>query len=306
MIQDVFYELAKKLPNYSPEAQIEVKPVIGGLCNSNWIIYIDNHPYFVKIYGEGTESFIDRQLSYEALNKAHAMGISPSMILIDEDMRLEVHEFLQGYHASVSSDYQRPEFQNSVIQIYKKMHSSEPLLTTKNVFEMTDEHIEQGEVLGAIRPSDFYYLMDCYAQAKAAFMAAGLDIVPCHNDPMPGNFMVKTDQNNQLIDMKIVDFEFASNNERAYELGVFLGEVFIDDQRSYELIEDYFGTVRDDLIARVFVARAVADMKWGSWAVQQRQLSDWDFDYQKYGIWKYGRARKLFKDPRWSSWLSKV
>jgi len=123
---------------------------------------------------------------------------------------------------------------------------------------------------------------------------------------MPGNFMVKTDEHNHLLDMKVIDFEFASNNERAYELGVFLGEMFIDDERSYELIEEYFGTLREDLVARVFIGRAIADMKWGSWAVQQRQLSDWDFDYQKYGIWKYGRARKLFKDPRWSTWLSLV
>ena len=306
MNQAIFFELAQTLPSYRDQAKIEVKPVTGGLCNSNWILHVEQQPYFVKIFGEGTENFIDRQLSYEALNKAHAMGISPGMILLDETKRLEVHEFLEGYHASVSSDFQRPEFQNAVIQIYKKMHSSEPLLKTKTVFEMTDEHIEQGEELGAIRPSDFHYLMGCYEQAKQAFLASGLDIVPCHNDPMPGNFMVKTDENQQLLDMKVIDFEFASNNERAYELGVFLGEVFIDDERSYELIEDYFGTVRDELIARVFVARAVADMKWGSWAVQQRQLSDWEFDYQKYGIWKYGRARKLFKDPRWATWIKQI
>lgn len=306
MNQAIFFDLAKDLPHYSPNAHIEIKPVTGGLCNSNWIMQIEDHPFFVKIFGEGTESFIDRQLSYEALNKANAMGISPAMILLDEQRRLEVHEFLQGYHPSVSSDYQRPEYQNAVIQIYKKMHASQPLLKTKTVFEMTDEHIEQGEMLGAVRPSDFHYIMECYSQAKAAFMASGLDIVPCHNDPMPGNFMVKTDENGHLLDMKVIDFEFASNNERAYELGVFLGEVFIDDERSYELIEDYFGTVRDELVARVFVARAVADIKWGSWAVQQRQLTPWDFDYQKYGIWKYGRARKLFRDPRWSSWLCQV
>lgn len=306
MNQAIFFELAKQLPNYSPEAQIEIKPVSGGLCNSNWIMSIEQQSFFVKIFGEGTESFIDRQLSYEALNKAHQMGISPGMVLLDEQKRLEVHEYLEGYHATVSSDFQREEFQNSVIQIYKKMHSSPLLGKTKTVFEMTDEHIQQGEALGAIRPSDFPFLMHCYQQAKAAFMASGLDIVPCHNDPMPGNFMVKTDEHNHLLDMKVIDFEFASNNERAYELGVFLGEMFIDDERSYELIEEYFGTLREDLVARVFIGRAIADMKWGSWAVQQRQLSDWDFDYQKYGIWKYGRARKLFKDPRWSTWLSLV
>jgi hypothetical protein len=42
------------------------------------------------------------------------------------------------------------------------------------------------------------------------------------------------------------------------------------------------------------------------WAVQQRKLSSWDFDYQKYGIWKYARARMLFNDPRWNDWLRQI
>jgi thiamine kinase-like enzyme len=103
--------------------------------------------------------------------------------------------------------------------------------------------------------------------------------------------------------MKLVDYEFSSNNERAYEIGVFLGEMFIDPSTTQELIERYYGQMRRDLLGRVMVARAVADMKWGSWAVQQRQLSDWDFDYQKYGMWKYGRARMVFNHPEWADWL---
>jgi hypothetical protein len=37
--------------------------------------------------------------------------------------------------------------------------------------------------------------------------------------------------------------------------------------------------------------------------VVNRKLKEWDFDYQKYGVWKYMRARSLMYDPRWDSWL---
>ncbi|WP_272003575.1 hypothetical protein [Roseovarius sp. ZX-A-9] len=106
--------------------------------------------------------------------------------------------------------------------------------------------------------------------------------------------------------MKLTDFAFASTNERAYEIGVFLAEVFTDPATSLEMIERYYSHVRPDPVARVTVARAVADMKWGSWAVQQRKLSQWDFDYQKYGLWKYGRARVMFDDPQWDDWLRAI
>jgi thiamine kinase-like enzyme len=189
-----------------------------------------------------------------------------------------------------------------VIDLYAKFHSGNPLSETKDVFEMTDQHIEQARSLGALFPSDFEWLMKQYGKARQAFFASGLDLVPCHNDPMPGNFMVLM-KDDRIDEMKLIDYEYASNNERAYEIGVFLAEVFVDEKTSLEMIERYYNEVRPETAARVTVARAVADMKWGSWAVQQRQLSDWDFDYQKYGIWKYGRARMLFNDPRWDDWL---
>lgn len=120
-----------------------------------------------------------------------------------------------------------------------------------------------------------------------------------------GNFMVRM-SGDEILDMKLIDFEFSSNNERAYEIGVFLAEVFADEETTLEMIERYYGQVTPGLVARVWVARAVADMKWGSWAVQQRQMSGWDFDYQKYGIWKYAPARLLFDDPRCNDWLRQI
>ncbi|TCM60049.1 thiamine kinase-like enzyme [Acinetobacter calcoaceticus] len=302
----MFNEIVKKMPGYQGQQQYSVQEIFGGLSNSNWLLDLADRHYFVKIFGEGTEQFIDRQLAYEALQQAHELGISPQIVCFDPEHRAEVTEFLDGYRPSVSSDFARKEFLQAAIAIYKKLHSAKSLNKTKTVFDMTDEHILQGDQLGAIRPYDFAGLMQKYQQAKSAFFASGLDLAPCHNDPMPGNFMVKMTANDHIQSMKLIDFEFASNNERAYEVGVFLSEVFVDEPTSLELIEAYYGQVRDDLVARVYVARAVADMKWASWAVQQRQLSSWDFDYQKYGIWKYARARKLFNDPRWEAWVRMV
>jgi hypothetical protein len=37
-----------------------------------------------------------------------------------------------------------------------------------------------------------------------------------------------------------------------------------------------------------------------------RKLNDWDFDFQKYGVWKYMRARDLFYDHRWDDWLRAI
>lgn len=278
----------------------------GGLLNSNWLVSYEGARYVMKVFGLGSENFINRDLSNKAALQAHALGISPAVKHYDPDTGAELFAFLEGYRTSTSGDFIRRDFLEAVVDRYKVFHSGEMLPVTKDIFEMTDEHIEQGDEIGAIRPANYAWLLRQYQRARAAFTASGLDLAPCHNDPMPGNFMVKMSDDDRIEDMQMIDFEFASNNERAYELGVFVGEVFVDEDVMLPLIEQFYGSVRDDLVARVWVQRAVADMKWGSWAVQQRQLSDWDFDYQKYGIWKYARASVVMDDPRWNDWLRRI
>lgn len=294
----------RAVPGWSTET-VEVRPLVGGLMNSNWLAKHDGNTYFMKIYGIGSEAFVNRDQSIAAARQAHGLGISPRVLHYDPKTGLEVVEFLSEHRASTNADFSRRDFLDAAIDLYAKFHAGAPLESTKDIFQMVDEHLEQGDELGAIRPTDFPWLKKQYQKAKDAFFASGLDLVPCHSDPMPGNFMVRL-KDDRITDMQLIDFEFAANNERAYEIAVFLAEVFVGEQTSLELIERYYGDVRPEIVARIWVARAVADIKWGSWAVQQRKLSDWDFDYQKYGIWKYARARMLFNDPRWDDWLRMI
>ena len=278
-------------------------PVVGGLLNSNWRIALDNEPrrFFIKLPGAGSEKFIDRGASHVAAENAYDMGVGPEPVYFDPASGVEAFEFLEGYRACTNADFCEEEIQLSVIELYRTFNAGKPLPLTKTVFDMIDEHFAQAHELGSHLPSDFGWLERNYEDARAAMMASGLDVVPCFNDPMPGNYLIKQD-----APMKLVDCEFASNNERAYELGVFLGEMFFPEDRSLELIEQYYGNARPSTVARVNVARALADIKWASWAVVNRKLSDWSFDYQKYGVWKYMRARSLIYDPRWESWLRTV
>jgi thiamine kinase-like enzyme len=294
----------RAVPGWTTDT-VEVRPLVGGLMNSNWLARHDGNTYFMKIYGIGSEAFVNRDQSIAAARQAHGLGISPKVLHYDPKTGLEVVEFLTEHRASTNADFARRDFLDAAIDLYAKFHAGAPLESTKDIFQMVDEHLEQGDELGAIRPTDFPWLKKQYQKAKAAFFASGLDLVPCHSDPMPGNFMVRL-MDDRITDMQLIDFEFAANNERAYEIAVFLAEVFVDERTSLELIERYYGDVRPEIVARIWVARAVADIKWGSWAVQQRKLSDWDFDYQKYGIWKYARARMLFNDPRWDDWLRMI
>ena len=147
-------------------------------------------------------------------------------------------------------------------------------------------------------PHDMSWIMHRYSQAKAAFMASGLDLVPCFNDPMPGNFLIGAEAGAAPKAMRLIDYEFASNNERSYELGVLFAEMFFDEHLTEGLIEQYLGAVRPEMVARVIVNRALADIKWASWAVVNRKLKDWDFRLSEIrGVEVHAGARRDVRSP---------
>lgn len=60
----------------------------------------------------------------------------------------------------------------------------------------------------------------------------------------------------------LIDYEYASMNDRRYDLGIWFGEMFFSRDRELELIEEYFGEMRDGIVSRVTVHKAMADVKW--------------------------------------------
>jgi thiamine kinase-like enzyme len=281
--------------------------LVGGLMNQNWLVEIEGETrrFFVKVPGAGSEMFINRVTANEAARNAHAIGVAPEVIFFDASDGLEVSEFLEGYRACTNADFGDPAIRSDALALYRRVHAGPRLQQTKTIFDMIDEHIAQGRELGSAFPVDMAWLEHRYAQAKAAFLAAGLDIVPCFNDPMPGNFLIGADPAAPKP-MRLIDYEFASNNERSYELGVLFAEMFYDERLTEDLVAEYLGERRSDMVARVVINRALADLKWASWAVVNRRLNTWDFDYQKYGAWKYMRARDIMYDPRWEAWLRRI
>jgi thiamine kinase-like enzyme len=281
--------------------RLEYAPVLGGLQNSNWRITVEGTEtrYFLKIPGEGSDTFIDRALANEAARRAGEKGIGAELVHFDPDTGVEVIEFLEGYRACTNGDFKNVAIPHQIIDIYRVLHEGELLTVTKTMFDMIDEHLAQAGELGVRLPDDAELILGEYQVAKSALLASGLDLAACHNDPMPGNFLVAEGK-----PMKLVDYEFASNNERAYELALLTTEMFYTEERINELVEDFYGRTDFSLLARVQVCSALADTKWGLWACVNQQLSSaWDFDYHKYGCWKLMRARLKIADPRWPFWL---
>jgi len=283
--------------------EISYEPVPGGISNPNWRVHVGGapHSFFVKIPGEGTEMFIDRRTANEAGRKAHAAGVGARIVDFFPETGIEVSEFVDGLRTSTNADFLDPVVRFNGLRALKAFNDSAPLSQRKTTFDMIDEHFQQVLMLGGEFPTDFGWLNARYREARAALEASGLDLAPCMNDTLAGNFLLHADSR-----VMLVDFEYASTNDRAAELALWFSEMCFSPAVEAELIEEYYGRADQAVLARVSLFKALVDLKWSTWAMVQNEVSRLDFDFFKYGFWKHMRARFVMNDPRWPEWLKAV
>jgi thiamine kinase-like enzyme len=275
-------------------------PVSGGISNENWRVKESAGPgdWFVKIPGNGTEMFVDRAAAMDASKKAAAAGLGPRVYDDLAGKGIEINEFMSDRRPSTNSDFADHDIRQAAIGVYKKLHAMPALGLTKTVFDMIDEHVAQVHDLDAPVYKDMQWVMLNVEMAREAMHASGLDLVPGFNDPMPGNFMIGGDKSIMLI-----DYEYASMNDRCYDLGIWFGEMFFTPTQEKELIEDYFGSVPQHILSRITVHKALADVKWALWSMVQLKVSRLDFDFHKYGMWKLMRFHQISGHSEWPTHL---
>lgn len=285
------------------DKKILYTPVFGGFSNSNWRVRTveDSRTYFVKLPGRGTEQFIDRSAASEASRRAFELGLGPRTYDYLSHRGVEIADFVEGRRPCTIRDFRDGRVRAKAISLYRAFNGSPLLGLTKTVFDMIEEHLDQLRRLDVRLPADFRAIYDQYVLARSALEAAGLDLVPCYNDPAPANFLIADDGS-----ILIVDYEYASNNDRCYDLAVWCGEMFFSAQTEIEIIESYFGRMDPAIQARIFLYRMLGDLKWSAWAMIQNCMSPLDFDFFKFGALKQMRALAALQDPRWKRALESL
>lgn len=275
--------------------KLYAKPMSGGLSNANW--FVDDGSgrlCFIKVPDAATD-FVNRLAANAGSLRASELGIGAKVYEFDPHSGIEVTEFLNGYETCTTTSLRNRKQGLSVMSIYRQLHETELFGHTYTLFDQVDQHLAQIEELGMRLPSWAHVLSEDYPDIKARFMNSGLDLAPCHNDPMPGNFMVKDGQ------MKIIDFEFCGDNDASCEVGLFLAEMFYDEEDSLPLIEASMGDTSKRSVARVQASRVIGDFKWGMWGLISSQLKPGSFDYGKYGTWKLMRALEYRRHLDWDA-----
>jgi len=282
---------------------VHYQRILGGLTNINWKVHVaeDGRNYFLKVPGENTEIFIDRRAAYDASRKASASGRAAELVHYIEDDEIEIFEFLDDFRSCTVADMLDQHVRLNVIDAYRTIHRGELFELTKTGFQQIEEHTRQVAEFGGRTPPDATYFQWQVKRAEDAIMASGMDLAPCYNDGYVTNYMVDENRN-----IRIIDWEYAANNDPMWDLAVFSLECFFDVAARQEMIERYFGQFRQDVSARLEIYYGLACVKWGYWAALQGSISAIPFDFYKYSDLLFLRARKAMREWRWEEALLEV
>jgi|TARA_B100000767_G_C19707531_1_gene511221 thiamine kinase-like enzyme len=279
------------------------EPIGGGITNINWRILNkdENKEYFIKVPGLGTEIFIDRKASFEANSLAAKIGLGPMVYDYLSEFGVEIYDFLNDHSTCTNSSFESLETTKKVLDGYKRFHSAGKLSVVKSGTDLVEDHFQQLSEFKCEIPEDFDFLKYNFYIAKEKLLKAGLDLVPCFHDPIAGNFLFS-----KSGELKMVDFEYSFQGDRYYDLAVFFGEMFFTDEIEDELLNQYFGESDEIIKSKIYIYKAIADIKWASWAFIQDKLSTLDFDFYKYGALKFLRARDFIINNNWSKSLGRI
>lgn len=267
------------LPRWPFGTEQRLERISSGTTNVNWRMISPDGVRFLKIPGKGAEAFVDRRVAHEAAVVAAATEVGPAVLYFDETSGIEVTAFLDGYRSSGADDLLSPTGMSEVMRLYRQLHGGALLSVTKTLFDMIDEH--QAQIVETGRRLQPYQIevQERWRPIQERYVAGGLELVPGHNDPNPPNFMVKPD-----APMMLIDFDYAANTDRYYELGAYLTILGIPGDVGRSLFAEYAGAEpTEEQLARLYLSGVGTLVKWGHWALYNSVVRDIDFDYEKYG-----------------------
>lgn len=285
-----------------PDGRAEIRRIGLGFTNYNWrVIWPDRTSHFVKSPGEKTDGLIERQTAVDASRKVGLVGVAPQLLHVDAQSGVEVYEFLDGFRGANLIDLHDSDILAGILAGYRTVHRSQRFLSTATGFEQIEAHLHHLAQLNIALPSQFTSLEPALAQARDAIEASGIDLTGSYNDAHITNYMIGSGKT-----VKIIDWEYAGNNDPAWDLGGIAFESFMTPERERLMVELYYGSWRADAAARIYLYSNLTMMKWSLWALLQSHLSTMGYDFRQYGQFLLARAQYGISSPRWVSALRAV
>jgi len=287
----------------SPEIHIKVftdgltNKVVGGWCQDKGDMVL------VRIYGEDTDKFIDRDREKENMKLMEQSGCGGKLYAAFQNGLS--YEFVHGKVLEPAILFE-PKIYREVAVCVARMHKVKLAPSSASMWNFLEklvklypERFEDTKKQAVLEENLFSMpeLREEVSYLRRRLTDMKTPVVFCHNDAMPANMVLKEDKTIALIDL-----EYGGPNHAAYDLAnlfneyIGCGEV-LDYRRNYPneyLIKDWIQSYLTEgageptkeavceLYQEVEKFSVCGHLIWSTWSVIQAVNSKIEFDYMEY------------------------
>lgn len=272
-----------------------IRPLRGGITNRNFVVAVNDKEYVVRIPGERTELLgIDRANESEAAERAAGLGIGPPVLGELPRVGTLITELVAGHHLDPEPFVARL---GDVVGLLRRFHESGPLRGAFPIHRVVEWHARDATIHGVIPPGGYDRLHQRSRRIEAAFSAAPMPPVPCHNDLLPANVLFGEGR------VWLLDYEYAGMNDVFFDLANLSVNCGFSVAADEALLTAYFGGITRSRWARLQLMKVMSEFREGMWAVVQQAISTLDTDFVGYAEERLGSCERLASRPEFDGWL---
>lgn len=275
---------------------------LGGLTNRVYRVEVDGEPVVLRIPGEGTEAYIDREVEAVNAQAAAAAGVSPEVLHVDAARGLMLTRHVDGRTMT-------PELFRTVqgaparaAAAFRTLHGSGQRFAFRfELFAMIEEYLKVLNDLQAELPDGYHAAVAEASAVREALDAHPAALAPCHCDPLCENFIDTGTR------MWVVDWEYSGMNDPLWDLGDLSVEAEFGDEEDEALLSAYFGGPPTAAArGRVVAYKAMCDLLWTLWGLIQHANGNPVDDFWAYATNRFERCRRLMAGEGFAAHLAAV
>ena len=290
--------VAELMPEWK-DYDIDVSVLSGGITNKLYKAKCKIGEVAIRVYGDKTEMFIDRDAEASALKQMADAKISSKLVKYLPEQNITIIEFTPGY-ALKNSDFIKDDLRETIIDPIRRIHSSGAKIN--KLFNPYKQCVKMYDILNNLNVSFPEFKIDEIIP-KLNLLIEKINIpenkyVITHNDLLADNFIVVDENYKDKFEkpLYIIDWEYAGMGPKYYDIADMFQEILVPRDAEIKIVESFCeGKNFEETLYYCDMFKPFPDIYWFLWSLIQLTVSKIKFDYYTYGETKYNNAMNNFE-----------
>lgn len=274
---------------------IRITQLSGGITNKLYRIRSEKGDYTVRIYGDKTDLFINRDHEIQAQTEMARIGVGAPLIKYLPERGVTIVEFIGDAIVLNNDHFLDQSLVPMIVEPIRKIHDSG--VTLEKIFNPLVEVKKMAAILSDLNAAYPEFDIDGTI-VRLDNLSRIIDIpeskyTACHNDLLADNFiLINEDAREQYQSpMYIIDWEYAGMAPKFYDIADMFQEILVPRDNEKRIVEAYCdGKDFDRTLYLIDLFKPFPDIYWFLWSLIQLNVSKISFDYYNYGKVKYENA----------------